>query len=225
MSQSQILMKDFCSKIKEECGLEIKTNFYDHNMVSTGTGSRLWIGGWLLNKYIIKNFHEFENKNILELAAGTGGGGLLLAKYNIKHLTQTDFDEECLKNMRENIELNKDKINKDLISVEKLDLSKKEKIKNFFENSECKEYDLIIISDFIWKSELAKMWLKAIDYFFEINPNTEIRMFHQHYPDVEIFEEEMETSTKYDMKRIEAKDYGETFTSAYIYYITLKKNK
>ena len=118
-------MKDFCAKIKEECGLEIKTNFYDHNMVATGTGSRLWIGGWLLNKYIIKNYKEFENKNILELAAGTGGGGLLLAKYNIKHLTQTDFDDECLKNMKENIELNKDKINKDLISVEKLDLSKK----------------------------------------------------------------------------------------------------
>ena len=223
MSMSPILMKDFCAKIKEECGLEIKTNFYDHNMVATGTGSRLWIGGWLLNKYIIKNYKEFENKNILELAAGTGGGGLLLAKYNIKHLTQTDFDEECLKNMEENIELNKDKINKELISVEKLDISKKSTIEKFYENSYCKQYDLIIISDFIWKSDLAKMWLKAIDYFFEINPNAEIRMFHQHYPDVEIFEEEMETSTKYDMKRIEAKDYGETFSSAYIYYINLKK--
>ena len=216
-------MKDFCAQIKEECGLDIKTNFYDHNMVSTGTGSRLWIGGWLLNKYIIKNYKEFEGKNILELAAGTGGGGLLLAKYNIKHLTQTDFDEECLTNMRENINLNKDKINADLISVEKLDLSKKGTIKKFYDNSAVKEYDLIIISDFIWKSELAKMWLKAIDTFFEINPNAEIRMFHQHYPDVEIFEEEMEENKKYEMKRVEAKDYGETFTSAYIYYIKLKK--
>ena len=216
-------MKDFCAQIKEECGLDIKTNFYDHNMVSTGTGSRLWIGGWLLNKYIIKNYKEFEGKNILELAAGTGGGGLLLAKYNIKHLTQTDFDEECLTNMRENINLNKDKINADLISVEKLDLSKKGTIKKFYDNSAVKEYDLIIISDFIWKSELAKMWLKAIDTFFEINPNAEIRMFHQHYPDVEIFEEEMEENKKYEMKRLEAKDYGETFTSAYIYYIKLKK--
>jgi predicted nicotinamide N-methyase len=218
-----VLMKDFCAQIKEECGLDIKTNFYDHNMVSTGTGSRLWIGGWLLNKYIIKNYKEFEGKNILELAAGTGGGGLLLAKYNIKHLTQTDFDEECLTNMRENINLNKDKINADLISVEKLDLSKKGTIKKFYDNSAVKEYDLIIISDFIWKSELAKMWLKAIDTFFEINPNAEIRMFHQHYPDVEIFEEEMEENKKYEMKRVEAKDYGETFTSAYIYYIKLKK--
>ena len=216
-------MKDFCAQIKEECGLDIKTNFYDHNMVSTGTGSRLWIGGWLLNKYIIKNYKEFEGKNILELAAGTGGGGLLLAKYNIKHLTQTDFDEECLTNMRENINLNKDKINADLISVEKLDLSKKGTIKKFYDISAVKEYDLIIISDFIWKSELAKMWLKAIDTFFEINPNAEIRMFHQHYPDVEIFEEEMEENKKYEMKRVEAKDYGETFTSAYIYYIKLKK--
>ena len=216
-------MKDFCAQIKEECGLDIKTNFYDHNMVSTGTGSRLWIGGWLLNKYIIKNYKEFEGKNILELAAGTGGGGLLLAKYNIKHLTQTDFDEECLTNMKENINLNKDKINADLISVEKLDLSKKGTIKKFYENSAVKEYDLIIISDFIWKSELAKMWLKAIDTLFEINPNAEIRMFHQHYPDGEIFEEEMEENKKYEMKRVEAKDYGETFTSAYIYYIKLKK--
>ncbi len=216
-------MKDFCEQIKNECGLDIKTNFYDHNMVCTGTGSRLWIGGWLLNKYIIKNFKEFEGKNILELAAGTGGGGLLLAKYNIKHLTQTDFDEECLTNMKENINLNKDKINTDLVSVEKLDLSKKETIKKFYENSPIKEYDLIIISDFIWKSELAKMWLKAIDYLLEINPKAEIRMFHQHYPDVEIFEEEMETNNKYDMKRIEAKDFGETFSSAYIYYIKLKQ--
>ena len=216
-------MKDFCEQIKNECGLDIKTNFYDHNMVFTGTGSRLWIGGWLLNKYIIKNFKEFEGKNILELAAGTGGGGLLLAKYNIKHLTQTDFDEECLTNMKENINLNKDKINTDLVSVEKLDLSKKETIKKFYENSPIKKYDLIIISDFIWKSELAKMWLKAIDTFFEINPNAEIRMFHQHYPDVEIFEEEMEENKKYEMKRVEAKDFGETFTSAYIYYIKLKK--
>ena len=221
---STILMKDFCSKIKEECGLEIKTNFYDHNMVDTGTGSRLWIGGWLLNKYIIKNYKEFENKNILELAAGTGGGGLLLAKYNIKHLTQTDFDEDCLKNMKENIELNKDIIKKELISVEKLDLSRKMTIKKFFENSACKEYDIIILSDFIWKRDLAKMWLKAIDYLFEINPKAEIRMFHQHYPDVEIFEEEMEGNNKYDMKRIEAKDFGETFSSAYIYFIKLKNN-
>ena len=221
---SSVLMKDFCAKIKEECGLEIKTNYYDHNMVTQGTGSRLWIGGWLLNKYIIKNYAEFENKNILELAAGTGAGGLLLAKYNIKHLTQTDFDEDCLKNMKENIELNKNIINKDLISVEKLDLSKKATIKKFFENSVCKEYDIIILSDFIWKSELAKMWLKAIDYLLEINPKAEIRMFHQHYPDVEIFEEEMEENKKYEMKRIEAKDFGETFSTAYIYFIKLKNN-
>ena len=125
--------------------------------------------------------------------------------------------------MKENINLNKDKINSDLVSVEKLDLSKKETIKNFFKNSSVKEFDLIIISDFIWKTELAKMWLKAIDVLFEINPNAEIRMFHQHYPDVEIFEEEMEESTKYEMKRVEAKDFGETFTTAYIYYIKLKK--
>jgi predicted nicotinamide N-methyase len=223
MAQSSILMKDFCSIIKEECGLDIKTNFYDHNMVATGTGSRLWIGGWLLNKYIIKNYKEFEGKNILELAAGTGGGGLLLAKYNIKHLTQTDFDDECLKNMKENIELNKDKINSNLVSVEKLDLSKEQTIKNFYENSTIKEFDLIIISDFIWKSELAKMWLKAIDVLFKINPNAEIRMFHEHYPDVEIFEEEMEGNPKYEMKRVEAKDFGETFSLAYIYYIKLKK--
>jgi len=216
-------MKDFCNQIKKECGLDIKTNYYDHNKIVQGTGSRLWIGGWLLNKYIIQNYKEFENKNILELAAGTGGGGLLLAKYNIKHLTQTDFDDECLSNMKENIELNKDKINSELISVEKLDLSKKEKIENFYQNSKIKNFDLIIISDFIWKSELAKMWLKAIDVFFEINPDAEIRMFHQHYPDVEIFEEEMEESTKYEMKRVDAKDFGETFTSAYIYYIKLKK--
>ena len=124
--------------------------------------------------------------------------------------------------MKENIELNKDKINKDLISVEKLDLSKKITIKKFYDNSKCKEYDIIILSDFIWKSDLAKMWLKAIDYLLEINPKAEIMMFHQHYPDVEIFEEKMEESTKYDMKRIEAKDYGETFSSAYIYYIKLK---
>ena len=49
-------------------------------------------------------------------------------------------------------------------------------------------------------------------------------MFHQHYPDVEIFEEEMERNNKYYMKRIDAKDYGETFSSAYIYYIKLKSN-
>ena len=67
------------------------------------------------------------------------------------------------------------------------------------------------------------MWLKAIDVLLEINPKAEIRMFHQHYPDVEIFEEEMEENKKYEMKRVEAKDYGETFTSAYIYYIKLKK--
>ena len=125
--------------------------------------------------------------------------------------------------MKENIELNKDIINKDLINVEKLDLSKKLTIKKFFDNSQYKEYDLIIISDFIWKSDLAKMWLKAIDYLLEINPKAEIRMFHQHYPDVEIFEEEMESNNKYDFKRIEAKDFGETFSSAYIYYIKLKQ--
>ena len=33
----------------------------------------------------------------------------------------------------------------------------------------------------------------------------------------------MEENKKYEMKRVEAKDYGETFTSAYIYYIKLKK--
>ena len=33
----------------------------------------------------------------------------------------------------------------------------------------------------------------------------------------------METNNKYDMKRIEAKDFGETFSSAYIYYIKLKQ--
>ena len=30
-----VLMKDFCSQIKEEWGLEIKTNFYGHYMEFT----------------------------------------------------------------------------------------------------------------------------------------------------------------------------------------------
>lgn len=73
-----------------------------HNQV----GMRLWTAGIYLSDFMIR-LPLCQGRNVLELGAGTGCTGILLAlSTNLKKIIMTDFHPDVIENLQFNIDLN-----------------------------------------------------------------------------------------------------------------------
>jgi hypothetical protein len=88
-----------------------------HNQV----GMRLWTAGIFLSDLVLQ-LHFCRERNVLELGAGTGCTGILLAlSTNLKKIIMTDFHPEVIDNLQQNIDLNAHVTSSALMSCETLD--------------------------------------------------------------------------------------------------------
>jgi hypothetical protein len=70
-------------------------------------GLKLWEAAWFLAEYCVAFSEEFYDKNVIELGAGVGFTGLLLATIaRPKHVLLTDYAPEVIQNLRYNVEIN-----------------------------------------------------------------------------------------------------------------------
>nr|KJB06417.1 hypothetical protein B456_001G135400 [Gossypium raimondii] len=69
------------------------------------TGQLVWPGAMLLNDYLSKNAEMLQGCSMIELGSGVGITGMLCSRF-CRQILLTDHNEEVLKILRRNIELN-----------------------------------------------------------------------------------------------------------------------
>lgn len=70
-------------------------------------GLKIWQAGWYLAEYVITHAEVFEGKTVLELGAGVGFTGLVLAEAaQPKRVVLSDYGASVMQNLRYNAELN-----------------------------------------------------------------------------------------------------------------------
>ncbi|RLN87227.1 hypothetical protein BBJ28_00004269 [Nothophytophthora sp. Chile5] len=73
-------------------------------------GLKLWEAGWMLAEYVLAHDLEFRDKTVLELGAGVGFTGLVLAcACRAKRVMLTDYAPNVMQNLRYNVEVNASK--------------------------------------------------------------------------------------------------------------------
>lgn len=77
----------------------------NRNKISQGTtGLNVWESALAISEWAIQNKNLFENKNILELGAGTGLSSLIISKCCLpKSIHITDGNDKVIENLRENV--------------------------------------------------------------------------------------------------------------------------
>ncbi|CAH0473637.1 unnamed protein product [Peronospora belbahrii] len=79
-------------------------------------GLKIWEAGWLLAEYVIAYQDELRDRNVLELGAGVGLTGMVLACVcRATRVVLTDYAPIVLQNLRYNVEIN---LNKFICPVE-----------------------------------------------------------------------------------------------------------
>ena len=102
-------------------------------------GLKLWDSNIILARYIVLNSSLFKDKSVLELASGTGIGGISIKKYtSASHITFTDLSDEVVGNIRSNCKKN-GFVDVDKIIAIRMDWKEHESFK--------KKYDVVIVSD------------------------------------------------------------------------------
>ncbi|TYZ64612.1 hypothetical protein PybrP1_008248 [[Pythium] brassicae (nom. inval.)] len=70
-------------------------------------GLKIWQAGWYLAEYVITHPEVFEDKTVLELGAGVGFTGLVLAQVaRPKRVVLSDYAARVMQNLRYNTEVN-----------------------------------------------------------------------------------------------------------------------
>ena len=148
--KSIIITKDFSVDLKEQ------TIF----LADGKEGLHLWESSVVLTRFVLKNSHLFENKNIIELGTGCGLLGIsILKKINVKYYTFSDYNDDVLNNLKENIKINK--INNKNYEILKLDWKDYNTINN--------KYDIIIGSELIYQGGNIKELVLLINKILDEN--------------------------------------------------------
>ena len=130
---------------------------------SVGVGGRLWRPAVLLSSFLksqcLDQYVSIENKNVLEIGAGPGAGGLVSALLPTSKVYITDRDPGVLQLITKNIEANKDKIPIEKVEVAPLDWTNSEHLSNF-----KGKVDVIIGSDILYSLSMVDGLVNALEF-------------------------------------------------------------
>ncbi|EKX54137.1 hypothetical protein GUITHDRAFT_132535 [Guillardia theta CCMP2712] len=137
-------------------------------------GLDVWQGATKkLCEYCMKNSNLFRGAAVLEIGAGVGILGMVLSKLGARRVYISDYDEVVLEVIRANIQLN----GLDGKCVEcKLDWSNDEHFDAFGRGSDV---SIIVGSDLLYSSHMAKLLHSAVRRLFEVLPHAVFIMSHK----------------------------------------------
>ncbi|XP_074329603.1 uncharacterized protein LOC141667131 isoform X1 [Apium graveolens] len=112
------------------------------------TGQLVWPGAMLLNDYLSKNAEMLQGCSIIELGSGVGVTGILCSRF-CREIVLTDHNEEVLKILKKNIELQKSfgtSNSSNWLTAEKLEWGHSDQLKHIL-GSHLGGFDLILGAD------------------------------------------------------------------------------
>lgn len=197
--------------------IEIKQN------LDYGYAGEVWDAALVLAYFYLsdksKKVHDFENKTIIELGAGTGILGIIAASLNAKKVIQTD-KEECIKLIQINQKLNKEKLGlKATLEAHTLDWTNEEDYNKFSTES----IDYIIGSDLVWNPSLREPLFKCLSYLLNSQTSTEAILSFQ-IRDKEIMKFfELFIKDKYIIEKLPQALYDDNYQSEDIIIVRIRK--
>ncbi|XVF47276.1 hypothetical protein PTKIN_Ptkin03bG0096600 [Pterospermum kingtungense] len=112
------------------------------------TGQLVWPGAMLLNDYLSKTAEMLQGCSLIELGSGVGITGMLCSRF-CQQILLTDHNEEVLKILRRNIELNSSSENPScsaVLEAEKLEWGNSDQINRILQKYSG-GFDLILGAD------------------------------------------------------------------------------
>ncbi|CAF3793493.1 unnamed protein product [Rotaria sp. Silwood1] len=123
-------------------------------------GYQLWNGALLLCDYILTNQTRFLNKTILELGAGIGLCSLIASRF-VSKIICTDYDNDLLEVIKQNIEINNVVCKKECIEIQKFDW------KQFNSNEINNHIEIIFAADVIYDDDLTDALFNVFTKLFQ----------------------------------------------------------
>lgn len=149
--QSRKIYLDF-ENDNDNLYLEIKQD------LKYGYAGEVWDGSLVLAYYLIQSKFKFENKNVLELGAGTGILSLVSLYLGAKNVIISDL-EDVLSLVKENVEINSKIIDKNKVIVTQIDWNIPEQSLNIKKDN---DFDYIILSECIWNPDHIEPLVKTL---------------------------------------------------------------
>ncbi|KAI9906992.1 hypothetical protein PsorP6_016334 [Peronosclerospora sorghi] len=129
--------------------------------VMNDVGLKIWEASWLLAEYIIAHPSEFHDRKVVELGAGVGFTGLVLACVcRARWLRLSDHAPAVLQNLRYNVEINAKKF-KCPVDVEPLEWATWE-----LREQDDKRPDLLLAGDCVYDIAAFPALIHALESFF-----------------------------------------------------------
>ncbi|CAI9781318.1 unnamed protein product [Fraxinus pennsylvanica] len=112
------------------------------------TGQLVWPGAVLLNDYLSKNVETLQGRSVIELGSGVGITGMLCSRF-CREVVLTDHNEEVLKILKKNIELQESSQNSLCcaeLKFEKLEWGNSDQLNSILQGHP-KKFDLVLGAD------------------------------------------------------------------------------
>ncbi|MCL7042457.1 hypothetical protein MKW94_030039 [Papaver nudicaule] len=138
------------------------------------TGQMVWPGCVLLNNYLSQNPHVVQGCSVIELGSGVGVTGILCSRF-CREVLLTDHNDEVVKIMKKNIELNTSSGTPDCcagLAAEKLEWGNTDQISQILQRYP-KGFDLVLGADIY----ILTFTLKISDAFPLFSLNVYLSVF------------------------------------------------
>lgn len=213
--------------ISREIEIKPDTNVEIVQDLAYGYAGEVWDAALVLSHFLVnknkkhKFSDSFENKVILELGAGTGINGLVVAASLKPRKVYLTDKEENLGIIKKNYEINKVKGLIDSgteVAILPLNWTKKEDWDVI--NGKI---DIIICSDLVWNKDYFQPLIEVLDYFTVID-HTEVLLCYQYRQksDIEFFNM-LKSENKFTVERLPDEWLDEEYRSEDIFIVMIRK--
>ena len=210
-------------KVKSICGLDIQSSF-DLDVEKCGVGGRIWKAAIAFVDMIEKYDMTFKDKTVIEIGAGTGLSGLAIGMKQPQKVVITDVDPGCVETIKLNLEINKDKVDKDSIDVKELNFGDKEALQKII-----KEYpegfDYVIGTDIVYGTYLIPLIITALDNLAFKEGCQIMIALSTIFPEVALFLDELKSTGRYLIREYDAGELDDMYYKVKVFFIKPKKKE
>ncbi|XP_022897975.1 protein N-lysine methyltransferase METTL21A isoform X2 [Olea europaea var. sylvestris] len=129
----------------------------------------VWPGAVLLNDYLSKNAETLQGSSVIELGSGVGITGMLCSRF-CREVVLTDHNEEVLKILKKNIELQESSQNSLCcaeLKAEKLEWGNSDQLNSILQRHST-EFDLVLGADICFQQSSVPLLFDTVEKILSV---------------------------------------------------------